>query len=247
MTWARLDDGFDEHPKVVARSDRAFRAHVRGIVYCARNLTNGFVPEAAAVQLRGRPAVDELVLAGLWEQVDGGYRIHDYLDYHPTRAKVLADREAARVRMNNLRSSRNVRANTEPGSQELRLPRPDPTRSGSALVSQDGSAGGSGGDPDPSGDAEPAPKYASFDRLAWLESVPPEIGTPRIRDLLARCAHHDERWAKMLTEEPELLVRLFRTNPFGLVQALEQANDDPGAVDKPAAWLTALVRHPVSR
>ena len=40
------------------------------------------VPDAK----RPRSAAESLVLAGLWERVDGGYRIHDYADYQRSSA-----------------------------------------------------------------------------------------------------------------------------------------------------------------
>src|SRR5690606_8367123 len=39
-----------------------------------------------------------LVQAGLWEEVEGGYRVHDYLDYQPSREEVEAERAIARRR-----------------------------------------------------------------------------------------------------------------------------------------------------
>lgn len=36
--------------------------------------------------------IDLLVDAGLWDEVDGGYRVHDYADFQPTRATVIAER-----------------------------------------------------------------------------------------------------------------------------------------------------------
>lgn len=102
MTWARLDDRFGEHPKVVALSDVAFRVHVMAICYCARNLTDGFVPAGAARLMGATPkTLRALVEAGLWAHACGGYRIHDYLDYNPSKAEVedaAAKRsEAARI------------------------------------------------------------------------------------------------------------------------------------------------------
>jgi hypothetical protein len=41
MSWVRLDDSFPEHPKVIALTDAAFRAHVRGLCYAGRFLTDG--------------------------------------------------------------------------------------------------------------------------------------------------------------------------------------------------------------
>jgi hypothetical protein len=91
MGWLRLDDAFGDHPKVIGLSDRAFRAHVMGLLYCARHLTDGVVPRAAVPKTT---AVHELERAGLWTATrGGGWLIHDFLDYNPSKADVLADRE----------------------------------------------------------------------------------------------------------------------------------------------------------
>jgi hypothetical protein len=104
VTWSRLDDTCTDHPKVLALSDKAFRLWVCSIVYCSRHLTDGRLDEAA-IALLGAHAraegseqlagpVEELVAARLWDRSgDGECRVHDYLDYNPPRAKVLADRE----------------------------------------------------------------------------------------------------------------------------------------------------------
>lgn len=123
MTWARLDDSFAEHPKVGRLSDAAFRAHVTAICYSARLLTDGFVPDAA-VRAYPRKAVEELRKIGLWErEPDGsGWWLHDYLDYNPTRERVLAKRasDAARKRGG-------VAEEPAPDSKrESQRPRPDP-------------------------------------------------------------------------------------------------------------------------
>lgn len=93
MTYARLDDIFPEHPKVAALSDRAFRVHVRGICYSAKVLSDGFVPQALAKQW-GAASVRSLVSEGLWSVENGGYLIHDYLDYNPSRSQVEGKRAA---------------------------------------------------------------------------------------------------------------------------------------------------------
>jgi hypothetical protein len=38
--------------------------------------------------------IEQLLRVGLWEEVPGGYLIHDYGDYQPTKAQVEAEREA---------------------------------------------------------------------------------------------------------------------------------------------------------
>jgi hypothetical protein len=92
MGWLRLDDAFGDHPKVIGLSDRAFRAHVMGLLYCARHLTDGIVPRAAAPKAA---AVRELERAGLWTATrGGGWLIHDFLDYNPSKAETLDKRSA---------------------------------------------------------------------------------------------------------------------------------------------------------
>lgn len=94
MVWVRFDDGFAEHMKVSQLSDAAFRLHVSAILYCGRNLTDGLITTG---NLRNLPStkrlVAELVKARVWEDGPGGYVIHDYLDYNPSREEVLAARE----------------------------------------------------------------------------------------------------------------------------------------------------------
>ena len=99
MTWAKLDDGFPEHPKVIGLSDAAFRTHVAAICYAARNLTDGHIPAAALLAVsRGKPkAVAELHAAGVWHENGGeGYIIHDYLEYNPSKERVERERERKR-------------------------------------------------------------------------------------------------------------------------------------------------------
>lgn len=93
MSWVRLDDGFAQHPKVAGLSDRAFRAHVEALCYCASYMTAGRIP-AAAFRLTGAtPRVrDELLSAGVWDELAGELHIHDWLIYNgrTTAEKVAA-------------------------------------------------------------------------------------------------------------------------------------------------------------
>lgn len=121
MPWVRIDENFPHHPKVMAAGPLGLAMQVAALCYCNRYLTDGFIPKAVvptllnfdglAVRVRhgelvgdGKDAtwelvVEDLLRAGLWEEVEGGYRIHDYLDYQPSRTEVLAEREAAKERM----------------------------------------------------------------------------------------------------------------------------------------------------
>ena len=110
MPWTKLSDDFASHPKVLALGQdapHALSVWVAGACYASRYLTEGFLPDAA-VQGPGlttdeaRAAAAQLVRVGLWEPADGGYRVHDFLDFNPSRAfyetKRRAGRDGARAR-----------------------------------------------------------------------------------------------------------------------------------------------------
>jgi hypothetical protein len=44
VTWARIDDAILDNPKIARVGPIGFALHVAAITYCARNLTDGFVP-----------------------------------------------------------------------------------------------------------------------------------------------------------------------------------------------------------
>jgi hypothetical protein len=107
--WARIDDGFHAHPKVQAISLAASGLLVRAISYCAHYLTDGRIDppfiRATAHGHVGRKALRELVDGGLLEPLEGGsYRVHDYLDFNPSRADVEAERDKQRRKKSNQRS-----------------------------------------------------------------------------------------------------------------------------------------------
>jgi hypothetical protein len=107
MTWVKLDDQFSQHPKIVAAGPTAGWLYVCALTYSARYLTDGFIPERQAMLLADisdpYSEIERLLAVGLFERTDGGYRIHDYLDYNPPREQVLAERAAAKQRMGNVR------------------------------------------------------------------------------------------------------------------------------------------------
>jgi hypothetical protein len=100
MAWIRLDDQLAHHPKFVKAGAVAAWLWVCGQSYCGRYLTDGFIPCDALSSL-GTVAKPEreaarLVAAGLWDSVDGGWQIHDYHDYQPTRVEVERRRKNRR-------------------------------------------------------------------------------------------------------------------------------------------------------
>ncbi len=139
MPWVRLDEEFPDHPKVVTAGPLAGWLHVCALAYCNRHLTDGFVPHAQVprlvnfagvveydedygqVDLRDAPEVDPyrlaetLVSLNMWEKRQGGYLIHDFLEYQPSRAEIEAQRKVKREagRAGGLRSGESRRSRTE--------------------------------------------------------------------------------------------------------------------------------------
>ncbi|MEO3860922.1 hypothetical protein [Acrocarpospora sp. B8E8] len=121
MPWVRFDDQYPINRKVSRLSDAAYRLHSSAIFWCARNLTDGFVPEEDLEDVCARVRtperfVTEFLDRGLFHEIGTpcdsescpanpsndvtdtvtgkrGWLIHDYFDYQPTKSKVLADRK----------------------------------------------------------------------------------------------------------------------------------------------------------
>lgn len=51
MPYLNVDDGVDEHPKIEALSDAAYRLWKASLSYCSRNETDGLVPVGKALRL----------------------------------------------------------------------------------------------------------------------------------------------------------------------------------------------------
>jgi hypothetical protein len=134
MTWVKLDDAILDNPKIARAGVYGFAMHVAAITWCGRNLTDGHIPYSRVTALlalqyvnidcsnplalpgggsglSGEEGLDPYVVAahlvsiGLWHETPDGYEIHDYLEYNPPKAKVLADRERSAQRVKKHRSN----------------------------------------------------------------------------------------------------------------------------------------------
>jgi hypothetical protein len=71
-----------------------------GLCYCQNGLTDGFIPAVAIDHLgvkNARRLADHLVRAGLWDEVKGGWRVHDYLKHNKSADQVRAGKEGKRA------------------------------------------------------------------------------------------------------------------------------------------------------
>jgi len=98
VSWVAIDDKYPDHPKV-ALLPREIRAaahwlHTCALCYCNRQLTDGFVSAGKLDDLYTLGDHDPADLAkalrkaGMWEKARGGWQIHDYEEYQPSRQEV---------------------------------------------------------------------------------------------------------------------------------------------------------------
>lgn len=122
MSWAKFDDQYPDHPKIVEVGPLGMALHMAATCYCARYLTDGFVPATMIARLisfdgievvsngvsnavTNKEVTDELVRVGLLEVVQGGYKVHDYLEYNPPAAQVKAEKAKNAKRQNEWREN----------------------------------------------------------------------------------------------------------------------------------------------
>jgi hypothetical protein len=114
MPWARFEDDYLGNQKLTTLSTPAIALDMAGIVYSARELRDGRLTTtdvqliATLIHLRRwQPVAAELVRVNRWTECEGGgYAIHDYLDYQPSREQVLGGRASAAERMRRVRFAR---------------------------------------------------------------------------------------------------------------------------------------------
>jgi hypothetical protein len=153
MSWLKIDDGFEDHPKVEPLTDSAHRLWSRAACWCQKTGSNGFVPRRMLSTIAKNSAplkrlerlAQELVDAtaggvfehGLWEPAVDGWRFHDWKDYQPEHAKqtTLTRSEAASVAG---KASADARRTKHGTAQPVRPERP-PNDSGTFESSFEGS------------------------------------------------------------------------------------------------------------
>lgn len=104
MPWARLDDKFHSHPTTWQVGLESIGLFALGLSYAAEHLTDGWLPEewvwsrvpATSRNKDPRGVIQRLEDARLWERIEGGWMIVEYLVYNPSKAQVEAEREAHR-------------------------------------------------------------------------------------------------------------------------------------------------------
>jgi len=126
VPWVKFDDQFADHPKIKSVGAIGLALQAAAICYCGRYLTDGFLSFSVADSLirtvlspitkedgkiwtialtsgmSGEDADETdwkslMVKAGLWDEHEAGYIVHDYLDYNPSKREYLQLQKKKRV------------------------------------------------------------------------------------------------------------------------------------------------------
>lgn len=149
MTWFKVDDGYAEHPKTLEISLAASGLWVRCGAWASKYGTDGFIPQKTVWRncegSSGNPKniakklVKELCSSGFWEEVDGGFMIHDFLDFNFSNADIQRKREESNARVTALRERRKRERNivTRDVKEESVTPLPNPNPNPNPNTSND--------------------------------------------------------------------------------------------------------------
>ena len=152
MSWIKLDDQWMDHPKIIRAGRDARDMWLASITWCAKHLTDGVFPENLLPALAISAGVDianvkqiARVLLGvcLWDACENGYKVHDYLDYNPTKEQALANKEARKIagsaggrasavakrQANAKQNSSKIQANGQAKFKQKSTPSPSPSPS----------------------------------------------------------------------------------------------------------------------
>lgn len=124
MTWSRFDDAAPSHPKARVAGNEAWALWCAAVMYCNRYLTDGFIPTAALaaeclpapISITKAKKLAELLVnarlrpdgAGLFEHAEGGYVVHDFLAWNPSKSEVESKRKLDRDRKKSVRESTEI-------------------------------------------------------------------------------------------------------------------------------------------
>lgn len=116
MTWFKVDENAAQHPKLLTAGEGAVCLWMAGGCWTNKYLTNGFIPEGALRHLSwySEDRAERLTRVGLWDRVDGGVQMHDFLDYNIGAEDVKKRRADVRTRVTRHRSESSSNAPREP-------------------------------------------------------------------------------------------------------------------------------------
>lgn len=133
MGWFKVDDQLAFHQKAVIAGNAAMGLWVRAGSWSCAQLTDGFIAKAMANAMANECDADALVLAGLWDEVEGGYQFHDWAEFQPSaederekrKARSLAGKKGAAARWSN-KTDGKPHSKSHGKNMRSQCPDPDP-------------------------------------------------------------------------------------------------------------------------
>lgn len=242
MSWGRMDDGFDDHPKVVAMLDRddpvvagfAIGLWTLAWTWAHRNTrkrgkTPGLLPPGLPRRWFGpaaREGVNLLVAHGLWDEHEsGGWMIHDFADYLPTEgtreARSEAGKRGAAARWGKRDGAGD--AGFDP-DQDGNLPSDCHDEDGNGLAS-DGSRAPARRDPIPT----PTPKDPEHPSDVLFEEpskpTPPKPGSDDDPDWLRFWAAYPKKTSKKVARQRWAAAMKQKHDPEEIIRGAQQYAD----------------------
>lgn len=211
MSWIKVDDHFDEHPKMARVGPLGWGVWLAGLAYANRNLTDGFIPIEVAEAIGGRWRVrcdglvwsicrtsgadgedmtsewvtDLLIDAGLWEVAEDGYRIHDYAQYQPTRADADARADDIRAKRAAAGKVGGVRSGASKRAANMSVTEATAKQTESKSEANGKQKRSPDPDPDPDPETTPKPPPAGEESLRSGEDPDPPSFATRLQACLS--------------------------------------------------------------
>lgn len=115
LNWVRVDANLHSNHKVLTLldergGDHALCVYVFSLGYSGGHGTAGFIPRSALGLFHGKARDASLLVdVGMWDELSGGWDIHDWLEYQPTdeESKTRSDKakKAAEARWSKARKA----------------------------------------------------------------------------------------------------------------------------------------------
>jgi len=231
MAWARLDDGFGDHPKVLELIDTlnemagaaAIGLWTLGLSYAHSTMRTakipGYVPRSFVHRARVPAAVGEwLCDAGLWERAEGGWIIHDFDDYLPSSELKAKRAEAGR---------RGAEARW--GKRPAQEPPEEETPDGDSNLPSD--AIWQEGKKCPEPEPEPEPRKRTTSSSSSQTASPPADAAPVRNDVSRICLHLADRIEGNGSKRPPLKKAWFDAARLMLDKDGRSEDDVHAAID----------------
>ena len=99
MAWTRIDDKFYENSKILDAGALGAHLYIAGLIHCNVKRTDGFIADCFVPGIGGdafdsKRFAKKLVENKLWDRVEGGYQVHDFLQFNKSKEEIERLNEA---------------------------------------------------------------------------------------------------------------------------------------------------------